>query len=215
MEKKHIHETNPWRTAITLTFFVLIIIVGLITIRSPRLKYVLSPQQTVELASKNTAVFYPYDLESVINGKADTVVIIDIRDKFTFGREHIPGAENIAALTLLSDENIRKLNHLKNEGMTVVIYDDDQLSADGPWMVFQQLGFNNVRILLGGYKYYKAWKDRLGDTYSDKTYIKGYPEFDFAEVAKPSKSVSGKEQSEAKPVIIQRRKKSSAAEGGC
>lgn len=215
MEKKHVHETNPWRTAIALIFFVLIIVIGLITIQKPRLNYALTPQQTVKMAVKGKAVFYPYELEDVINGANDTVVLIDIRDKFTFGQGHIPGAENISALALLDEDNIRRLTQFKNDGVAVVIYDNNQLSANGPWMVFQQLGFDNVRILLGGYNYYADWQNKLGESQTDSSYLNGISRYDFEKVAKSSVTLNNSEQSETKSLNIRRRKKTTAVEGGC
>ena len=216
MDIKHVHETNPKRTFVTVIIFIAIIIVGLLTIRSPKLKYKLSPKQTVELVTQEEHVMYPYELEDILNGKIDTVVLIDIRDRFEFGRGHINGAENISAITLLNDENIKRLEQFKEDNMTVVIYGNDQLQANGPWMVFRQLGFDNVNILLGGYDYYSRWKDNLGDSYADDGYMRGFPRYDYAEIAKSSNvAVSGEGSTAKKPVAVRRKKKASVAEGGC
>ena len=214
MDKKHIHETNPKRTAITLVIFVIVIIVGLITIRSPRLKYSLDPNQTVELAVMDEHGFFPYDLEDIFNGNNDTTIVIDIRNRFIYGQGHIPGSENISAYTLLENDNIRRLKQLQEDGLTIVIYGEDQLEANGPWMVFQQLGFDNIKYLYGGYQYYAKWKDNLGDSYMDDGYMKGFPRVDYAEVAATSASM-GNDEDVAKPVTVKRKKKSTVAEGGC
>ncbi|MEJ2596156.1 MAG: rhodanese-like domain-containing protein [bacterium] len=216
MEKQHVHETNPKRTFITVIIFLAIIVIGLLTIRNPELKYVLSPDQTVELVTQEEHVFYPYELEYVISGEIDTILLIDIRDRFEFGRGHIEGAENISAITLLNRQNIKRLEQLKQEGMTVVIYGNDQLEANGPWMVYRQLGFDNVKLLLGGYNFYRDWKDQLGETYYEDSYLLGAPRYNFAEVAESAKSMASDNESEAKkPLDIQRRKKTKVAEGGC
>jgi len=216
MEKKHVHETNPKRTFVTVIIFIVIIVTGLLTISNPRLKYALSPQQTVDLVAWEEAVLFPYELEDIFNGTIDTILLIDIRNRFEFGKGHIPGSENISAVTLLERDNIRRLKKLQKEGMTLVIYGDDQLQANGPWMVFQQLGFDNVRILLGGYSYYKLWKDNLADTYMDDGYMKGFPKVDYAEVAASNSNVqSNDEQDARKPVSVRRKKKTAVAEGGC
>ena len=176
MSKQHIHETNPKRTIITVIIFVAVIVVGLLTVRSPKLKYQLDPQQTVELVTLEEQVMYPYELEDIFSGAIDTIILIDIRDKFEYGKGHIEGAENIAAITLLEQDNLKRLAQLKDDGMTVVIYGNTQLEANGPWMVFRQMGFDNVRILLGGYEFYKDWKDMLGDTYYEDSYLWAHPD---------------------------------------
>lgn len=216
MEKKHVHETNPKRTFITVVIFIVIIIAGLLTIRDPHLRYVLNPQQTVELVTWEEQVFFPYEIEDILNGTVDTIVLIDIRNRFDFGKGHIPGAENISANTLLEKDNIRRLKKLHKENMTVVIYGEDQLQANGPWMVFQQLGFENVRFLLGGYNYYYEWKDKLSDSYMDDSYMKGFAKIDYAEVAASvSNTGENKEQTTKTPVTVRRKKKATIAEGGC
>jgi len=214
MDRKHIHETNPKRTAIALVIFVVIIIIGLITIRNPRLTYSLDPNQTVELAVMDEHGFFPYDLEDVINGNNDTIILIDIRNKFIYGQGHIPGSENISAYTLLENDNIRRLKQLKEDGLTVVIYGEDQLEANGPWMVFQQLGFDNIKYLYGGYQYYNMWKDSLRNSYTDDGYMKGFPRVDYAEIA-TSKNTMGRDEETPAPVTVKRKKKSTVAEGGC
>ncbi len=216
MDKRHVHETNPKRTFVTVIIFVVVIVVGLLTIRSPKLKYELSPSQTVELVTSEEHVMYPYELEDIFSGAIDTVILIDIRNKFEFGRGHIDGAENISAITLLSQDNIKRLKQSMDNGMTIVIYGNNQLEANGPWMVFRQLGFDNVKVLLGGYNFYKEWKDMLGDTYYEDSYLLGAPRYDYAEVASSTAIVQGEDDPESKkPVTVKRKKKSSVAEGGC
>lgn len=216
MENKHVHETNPKRTFITVIIFIAIIVVGLLTVRSPKLKYALSPQETIDLVVEGEQVMYPYELEDIFSGAIDTIILIDIRDRFEFGRGHIPGAENISALSLLDQENLKRLEQLKRDGMTVVIYGNDQLQANGPWMVFRQLGFDNVRILLGGYNFFKVWEDMLGDTYYEDSYLLGAPRYDYAEVAASAAIMASDDGDEAKkPVSVKRKKKASVAEGGC
>jgi 3-mercaptopyruvate sulfurtransferase SseA len=216
MENKHVHETNPKRTIIAVVIFIAVIVVGLLTIRSPKLKYSLNPQQTVELVTQEEHFMYPYELEDIFSGAIDTVILIDIRDRFEFGRGHIEGAENIAAITLLNQDNIKRLEQLKEDGMTVVIYGNDQLQANGPWMVFRQLGFDNVRLLLGGYNFYKEWKDMLGDSYYEDSYLLGAPRVDYAEVASNATNVQEQDSDQAKkPVTVVRKKKTKVAEGGC
>jgi hypothetical protein len=111
---------------------------------------------------------------------------------------------------------MKKLRELEENGMTIVLYGNDQLEANGPWMVFRQLGLNNVKVLLGGYDFYKDWKDMLGDTYYEDSYLLGAPRFDYAEVAASTAAVSGdQDEGTQKPVTVKRKKKTGVAEGGC
>ncbi len=209
----HIHELNPKKTIITLVIFVIVIIVGLFTITSPRLKYQLTPQQTIDLVAWEDGFVFPYELEDVLVGTVDTVVIIDIRNTFDFSRGHIPGAENISAVELLSKDNISRLKKLKEDGICILIYGETLLQANGPWMVYRQLGFDNVKALMGGYQYYHQWKDNLADTYADDGYLQGTADFDYADIASNVTFEEGDSQKQS--LKVSRKKKSAVVEGGC
>jgi rhodanese-related sulfurtransferase len=211
----HIHELNPKKTIIALTLFVIVIIVGLLTITNPRLNYKLSPEETVECVASDDGYVLPYELEDVLVGSVDTVILIDIRNTFDFSRGHIPGAENISAVELLNEDNIERLEKLKSAGYCVLIYGDSQLQANGPCMVYRQLGFDNVKALMGGYQYYNLWKDSLPDSYADDGYLLGAPKYDYADLAAKSNIDETDDNSNKSSIKIQRRKKSTVAEGGC
>lgn len=209
----HIHELNPKKTIIALSLFVIVIVVGLITLSGPRLKYTLSSEETIELVAWEDGYVFPYEIEDILNGTVDTVIMIDIRNTFDYSRSHIPGAENISAVALLSKDNIDRLKKLKEDGFCVLIYGETLQHANGPWMIFRQLGFDNVKALMGGFEYYALWKDNLGDSYADDGYLIGTADFDYADVAT---NVSFDEDDNNKQSLkVVRKKKSAVVEGGC
>ncbi|PLX02378.1 MAG: hypothetical protein C0595_11235 [Marinilabiliales bacterium] len=211
----HIHELNPKRTAITLILFTALIVIGLITLKSPRLTFEQPLNETIEMAVWDEGAVFPYELVDIINGSIDTVLIIDLRNTFEFAKGNIPGSENISSVELLNEENIERLEQLKEDGISVIVYANSQLEANGPWMILQQLGFDNVKILLGGYNYYKQWADNLGDSYADDAYLLGTPKYDYNEMASSTK-VEDNSSSDIKATInITRKKKTSVVEGGC
>ena len=211
----HVHELNPWRTLIALSVFVIILIVGFVTMRKPLLTYKLDMKQSVQQLNNPEAYFYPWQLENFLQKKMQNVVLFDIRNNFTYGQGHIPGAENLSANDLSQKESIERLEDLKDKNVTVVLYGDDQLQANGPWMLFRQVGFDNVKVLLGGYNYYVQHKDNLAATKSDTSYLKGVPKFDYAEMAAPKDGSAIQSTTEKKPVEVRRRKKTTVAAGGC
>ena len=210
----HIHELNPKKTIIALAIFVIVIIVGLVSITSPRLTYTLTPVQTVELVAWEDGYVFPYELEDVLSGAVDTVILIDIRNTFDYSRGHIQDAENISAVALLNKENIKRLKKLQEDGFRVIIYGETLQHANGPWMIYRQLGFDNVVALMGGYEYYTLWKDNLGDSYADDGYLIGTADFDYADVASNA-NISEEDDSQKQSLKVNRRKKSNVVEGGC
>lgn len=210
----HVHELNPWRTLIALSVFVIVIIVGFLTMSKPLLTYKLDMNQSVKELHKTDNLFYPWQLDSFITGKMQNVVLFDIRDNFVYGQGHIPGAENMSANDLSKEENIERLEDLDQRGVTVVLYGEDQLQANAPWMLFRQVGFSNVKVLAGGYQYYVKNKGNLMAAKSKDDFLKGIPRYDYAKMATP-KDGSEINVSDKKPVTVRRREKTSATAGGC
>lgn len=212
----HVHESNPWRTLIVLSLFIVLLIAGFFTMYHPFITFDKDMKQSLADLKQTDAVYYPWQLESFINKQDQNVVLFDIRDKFIYGQGNIPGSENISAHDLTLNESIKRLEDLKEKNITVVLYGEDQLEANGPWMLFRQVGFDNVKVLLGGYQYYIQHKNNLAASKNDSTLLKEMPEYDFAGIISEMGGVAVSEQSSAKkPVVVQRKQKAAAAAGGC
>ena len=82
----HVHELNPWRTLIALSAFVIILIVGFLTMSKPLISYKSDMNQSVEMLNQDDAFFYPWQLDEFIKNKPQNVVLFDIRDNFVFGQ---------------------------------------------------------------------------------------------------------------------------------
>lgn len=211
----HVHELNPWRTLIVLSLFIVLLIVGFFTMYRPALTFDKDMTESLADLQESEALYYPWQLENVINGQEKNVVFFDIRDRFIYGQGNIPGSENISAHDLTLTENIERLKDLRDGNITVVLYGENQLEANGSWMLFRQMGLDNVKILLGGYQYYAQHKDNLAESKNDITLLKGYPNYDFAEVAAKKEGTSEDDQNVKEPVVVRRRAKVSVAAGGC
>jgi len=179
----HVHELNPTKTVITMVIFVVIIVVGLVTLSKPRLTYILTPQQTVALAIGNEGFVSPNELYTIQDQSNSKVILIDIRNSYDFARGHLPGAENISAVKLISEDNISRLQAFKDAGQSVLLYGNTLDEANGPFMVLRQIGFDNVKVLLEGYGYFEKLNAAQEE---DKTHLE-HPEkaaFNYAQVIK-------------------------------
>jgi rhodanese-related sulfurtransferase len=210
----HKNELNPLKTLIALSAFAVILLIGFLTMHKPVVSYHLDIQQSLKVMDDPDVCFYPWQLNSVISGETKNVVLFDLRDHFVFGQGHIPGAQNLSAQDLSREESIKKLEALKNKKTTVVLYGDDQLQANGPVMLFRQVGFDNVKVLAGGYGYYARHKDNLLASRTDSTLIKDVPRYNFAKMAAPQDGTAVPATAK-KPVEMVRRQKSKGAAGGC
>jgi len=212
----HVHELNPKRTVIVMAIFVVVIIVGLLTLTSPRLKYEISPSEAISLVSVVNQGVDASKIDNMLSASNNQTILIDIRNNYDYARGHIASANNISAVELLSNDNIKWLNELKNNKTLVVIYGDSPIQANGPWMVLQQLGFNNITFLKGGYDYYLKFKYAEKNNSTIPAFEANKANYNYAEVAKAKragKSNTGK--STKKESIIKRKKKGKATAGGC
>lgn len=210
----HVHDLNPKKTLITMIAFVALIVVGFLTMHKPLLSYTLDLEDTLETVNDKSADFTPDELDAYLKEPTPTIVLIDIRDRFSYGQGHIPGAKNISAYDLSQEQNIALLNEYKDKGITVVLYGNNQLQANGPWMLFRQVGYDNVKVLLGGYTYYK--EQLYNDNAKKNSYEKEVALYDFAKVAQDVDSDTENTSTVvSKPAVLLRKKKPRKASGGC
>jgi len=212
----HVHELNPKRTVITMVIFVIVIIVGLLTLAGPRLKYKLNPNEAISIVTVDNQGVDASKIDNMLSVSNNPTILVDIRNNYDYARSHIASANNISAVELLSKDNIKWLKELKNNKTLVVIYGDSPLQANGPWMVFQQLGFDNVTFLKGGYDYYLEFKNAEKNNITIPVFEAGKANYNYAEVAKPrSLGADDNNKPAKKQTVVKRKKKSAAIAGGC
>jgi rhodanese-related sulfurtransferase len=83
-------------------------------------------------------------------------VLVNIRSTDEFAKGHIEKALNIPVRELLQNRSLVFFRELKKTNTTAVLYGEDQLQANGPWLLLKQVGVNNVKVLQGGYAFYKT-----------------------------------------------------------
>ena len=209
---KNIHERNSKRVIVGIGLFTILIIVGLLTFQKSELEYALNTGQMLEQLANQELYIYPYQLTSDIDTTKD--LFIDIRDKFSFGKEHIEHAKNISAYELTKPENMALLDDFKASGAKVILYGAKGIDANGPCMFFRQLGYHNVYYLLGGFNYYHKNKDNLDNSNSETCYMPGNAILDYAKASKKA-GVAPQQTKALKPVKVIKRAKSSVESGGC
>jgi rhodanese-related sulfurtransferase len=203
----HVHELNPTKTVITMVIFVVIIVVGLVTLSKPRLTYILTPQQTVALAIGNEGFVSPNELYTIQDQSNSKVILIDIRNSYDFARGHLPGAENISAVKLISEDNISRLQAFKDAGQSVLLYGNTLDEANGPFMVLRQIGFDNVMVLMHGFEYYQQKIDNLLEIEDMAFVLPEKAAYDYALVIKsPSNFVDKDDASSSQNISTTRSK---------
>lgn len=209
------HSKNPKRLTVAFFIFVFILIVGLITIKRPNLIYRESPYTMVETILSMSDEITPEEAQYLAESDPKCV-FIDIRNPYDYIKGHLPNAVNIPLNNLINEEYLNKIDSYLQDSMTVVLYGNDQTQANGPWMILKQIGYKNVKVMLGGYNYLS--KKPSGDTEDVPAYYVEDPRYDFAQIVKETETGQvQKTQTNKKsiPVVPKRRKKKTAVSGGC
>jgi len=147
---EELNKTN--RLTITVVIFVLVIVTGLVTLRRPDVKYVLSPAESLALLNNPAFTITPGQAVALQNGNAGKTVFIDVRNSIAFERGHVKDAVNIPVRELFTKKSKKVFRDLENSGQTAVIYGETQQQANGPWFMLRQTGYKNVMLFTGSYE---------------------------------------------------------------
>jgi rhodanese-related sulfurtransferase len=204
------------RLSIASVIFIAIIIIGLITIRKPDIEYRLNPQQTLDAIVESPEEIYPEDVRNFAEFKETGYVIVDLRSPYEFVKGNIPGSVNIPSNALLDKESLKAFEKYVQDSLTVILIAETQSEANGPWMLLRQLGYNNLKVMLGGWNYYANPTDP-NDMPEIPPYMVEKARFDFMAIMDSLGSNTNSAQPDNSPEVIlpTRKKKSSKVEGGC
>lgn len=204
------------RITIAVAAFVLVIIVGLITLRSPDFVYQVDPDQVI-LAIEDEIEYEIVPEDAVQLYEDASFAFVDVRSPYEFEKGHLPNAINIPLPDLLDKENTNFFTDMASQQMSVIIYGEGQLDANKAWMLLYQIGFTNCKQLLGGYTYLKTHNPSFYRLPKNPEYFVEDAERDFASIMESMAASGGSvvKKSGPKKITPVRKKKKSVAEGGC
>jgi len=142
--KSH-HRTD--RLLVVSILLVVLVAILLITTKSPRLNYEKDGNIVLTEIMDNNYYMNP---DQVANGDANTT-FVDLRNSGQFFVKHIEGALNMPLIKILDKENLELFD---DESKTFVLYGENNLMANGPYLLLKQLGYENINVLVGGYSNY-------------------------------------------------------------
>lgn len=196
---RFIKSNKRWLSLLGLA--VIIVLLAFISRPTP-IHYQMNANESLKLVnSKSISI----DIQK-LNGKQ----LIDIRSAELFAQGHPETAISIPIRQLLDDESIDMFNLLLKNGQETVLYGSDELQSTAPVLLLQQLGYQNIKFMEGGYSSDdKFMEPTLLSTESmlmDTAAIRSKP------VSKEVSSVKS-ENKKSEAVIPIRKKESSG--GGC
>jgi rhodanese-related sulfurtransferase len=144
-----LNKTN--RLTIAVIGIVLVIIIGLVTLRRPDIKYSLTPEESIALLNDPALIITPEQASALLKDSAGKTVFIDVRNSIAFDRGHVKNAVNIPVRELFAKKSKATFRDIEKAGQTAVLYGETQQQANGPWLMLRQTGFKNVLLFTGTY----------------------------------------------------------------
>lgn len=202
------------RVLIAVVIFVAIIIIGLLTIHKPEIRYVLTPQETLENALSLADEIFPEDVMYIVEDSTPGYQLVDVRTPYDYIKGHIATSVNIPYNMLLEEDNLKFLRELDKDSVIIILYGNDQSQANCPWMLLKQIGIQNIQVMLGGYDYYDMDPMDLYDMPDIPEYLVEEPMYDYPELIQYNEAPDVSTE-EMDIIVPRRKKKQSVAEGGC
>jgi rhodanese-related sulfurtransferase len=199
---------------VILAAFVFLIVMYIVREKAPA--YTLTLEESLKDAMKPGNVVSLEELDMVIASKEEIKhVFVDIRTPYDFVKGHLDKALNIPYNSMLSDENLDIFKRLKKEQVDVILYGNDQSQANAPCILLRQMGYNNVRLLAGGYSAYTAPADSLGNKPMVNEELAAYNFGKEMKKITPVTKINSNQAEIPRLKIVPVEKKKKGAEGGC
>ena len=210
-----LNKTN--RLTIAVIGIVLVISIGLMTLRRPDIKYSLTPAESLTLLNNPALVVTPEQATAILKDSSGKTVFIDIRNSMAYDRGHIKNAVNIPVLELFAKKSKSTFHDIEKAGQTAVLYGETQQQANGPWLMLRQTGFKNILLFTGNYAQLDiAPSDSLTHL---RPQLSETPLIDTAALkaisAPPAAGKDASQPAKAEKKTVAPVKKSGASSGGC
>jgi len=151
--------------ALFVVFFA--IITFLILKPKEQYSFAITPEETLKLSVSNNNFISPVQLAKKIVSRDSAIVLVDIRNQFDYINAHLPESINIYKADILEEKNYKLFEKIKKENKIIVLYGNNAVEANVPFMILRQVGIDNVKVLNGGFPDFKDMKTdeiaQLGD----------------------------------------------------
>lgn len=205
--------TRTKKLSVSVIGYLAILFIGFLSIQKPDNSLSRNTYQMIAHIESLAYEVYPENVESILLSE-NNFVFIDIRNPFEFQKGNIDGAINIPGTHLFEKANLKQIKDFVKDSTQIILYANNQEEANGIWMVLYQMGYDNINILMGGYKAYLEVKAGIAEV----SYFTEEPLADFAaEIKKASIPIPKPKITVKKPEIIipVEKVKNDIEEGGC
>jgi len=212
--KKFIRKNALFLSALLV---VTCVVTVLVIVNRPKVEFKESVAEIGNLVANDSNLVSPQVIMNEGKDGSPTFLLIDIRNTEQFGIDHISNAVNMPAFSLFTDESLAFLKEALETEKDVVLYGSDHLQANGPWLLLRQVGFDNIKVMKGGFEAYKQLA--TNDTLLHKSLLikTEVSVFDTAAFRKPAaeKAVAAEKPAVKKAVKVVPVKQEESSGGGC
>ncbi len=201
------------RNYIFLTILMLVLAFGTLGIKKADKPKQIVPKQLLSELIQPSRFVNTDEIAKMIIQKDPSLEIIDVRNEKEFNSFSLPNAINVPIDSLLSPTG---LDYLGIPGVKVVFISNDDIKADQAWVLAKRQDFNSIYVMKGGLN---RWMESIIQPRepSEDAPLTEFKKYEFRKGARiyfTGAKVESPETQKIK-VVVKRRKKSTAASGGC
>jgi rhodanese-related sulfurtransferase len=143
-----------------------------------------------------------------------TLELVDVRPAKDYEIFTLPRALNIPLDSILVKDY---QSYLGITNMKVVFFSDDDIKADQTWVIAKRMGFKSLYVMKGGLNQWirTIIKPEIPPETAPETAFEQYNFRKAASIYFTGSKITAPEEGSKSKIIIKRKKKSSAVEGGC
>jgi len=211
-------KDNSKKALVIVTLlFVAVLAIGWISTQKSGLTWKTTPQETIGYLMEAQYQILPEDVAYYVEFEEPGYVYVDLRNPYEYVKGNVPTSVNIPQTELMEEAVLEYFNEAAADSLTVVLYSSDEATATGPWLLLRQLGFNNVKVMKGGWEYYANESLDPYDMPEVPKYMVEEPAYDFAAIMELMESSPASVTPDDMPEVVvpQRKKKKNVVEGGC
>ena len=197
------------RISIAVLIIVLLLLVGLMVRKAPKTPFIMDA--TEMLAKMPEFEHVTVAMAKDMNADTNNYIFVDLRSPYDFEVKHIDNAINVPTAFILDEENKTTFNHYLQNNTTVVLYGQSERESVSPWILLTEVGYSNIKVLLGGFDCYNGDISKCNPESS---------QYDYAKIStsggiKESNTAAPVKKKKKKKVIPVKKKVKREAEGGC
>lgn len=140
------------RLSISVIGYLAIILLGVLSIGKTDIRFTENREAVLLDIEEMSYEMFPDEVLAIISDQEEAYLLVDLRSEYDYIKDHLEGAVNIPKNMILEKDNLKFFDEALKDSSTVILYGETQLDANGPWMILRQLGYSNLKLMLGGYQ---------------------------------------------------------------